>query len=156
MRTLMLVAGALLLVGCSSSGQPASAPTPPQGPTSVGPTGFHVAGSYETAVTLAGNTCKGITVQPNVTTVTHEPGSSSMTMTHAGQTYTGTVTRTGRFTTQPKPVDAGGGNVHTLGIAGGFSFTGFQARVSAVVTPENCRYTVIWVGTKDGQPNVLG
>jgi hypothetical protein len=158
MRT-WTIAMVLVATGCSSSSGGGDAartqPTATPRPTTTA-TGFHVAGDYDTAVRLERSTCKGITVAPNTTTVVHDPGSTRLTLTHAGQTYTGPVTRRGRFTMEPKSIRVGS-SVHTLSIVGQFSVTGFQARVTARVTPEGCEYVVIWDGSKNGPPaNVLG
>jgi hypothetical protein len=161
MRDMRTWAIAILLVatGCSSSsgGETSQGTQPTQTPTPTSTaSGFHVAGDYDTAVRLERSTCKGITVAPNPTTVVHDPGSTRLTLTHAGQTYTGPVTRRGRFTMEPKSIRVGS-SVHTLSIVGQFSVTGFQARVTAHVTPEGCEYVVIWDGSKNGPPaNVLG
>ena len=126
----------------------------PPGPSS---TELSVAGTYTTAVTMQQNGCTGITVQTFPTTVTHTPGSTTLTLTHAGNSYAGTVQRSGSFTTTPKAV-GGGAETHTLTINGTFTTTAIDATVSAVVQrtgSANCQYTVKWAGPKQGAPNVI-
>ena len=124
------------------------------GPT---PTELRVAGTYTTAVTLQQNGCTGITVQTFPTTVTHTVGATTLTLTHAGNSYTGTVQRNGSFVTTAKAV-GGGAETHTLTIAGTFSTTAIDATVTAVVQrtgQAECTYTVKWAGPKQGSPNVI-
>jgi hypothetical protein len=129
------------------------------GGSSSGPstTDLKVAGTYNTAVTLQQNGCTGITVQTFKTTVAHTPGATTLTLTHAGNTYSGTVQRTGAFVTTPKAV-GGGAEIHTLTIAGTFSTTAMDATVTADVQrtgSANCQYTVKWAGPNEGGPNVI-
>jgi len=152
MRILVL---AVLLGACGSDGSsgPPDAPRIPDADPSV----LRVGGTYDTAVTLGTNTCTGITVQPMPTSVAHTPGATALTLTHASQTYTGTVARDGTFTTEPHDVGTPA-MLHTLTIAGQFSTTGFQATVDASVSENGvhqCDYVVSWVGTKVGPPNVI-
>ena len=120
-----------------------------QGPLSVG-------GPYETAVSLKENSCGQVTVQPNQTTVTHKAGESTLAVTHAGNTYPGTVNPDGSFETAPKAL-SGGDATYSIGITGRFSVQGFEADVNVQVTqavaPKTCSYVVHWVGTKLGAPN---
>lgn len=121
------------------------------------PTDLRVAGTYDTAVTLQQNTCAAITVQRFATSVTHTPGATALTLTHAGNVYTGTVQRTGAFATTPKAITAGT-ETHTLTIAGTFSTTAVDATVSVDVQRQgstNCQYSVKWAGPKQGAPNVI-
>jgi hypothetical protein len=110
-----------------------------------------IAGTYQTAVSLTSNTCTGITVQNNPTTVAHTSGSASLTLTHAGQTYNGTLASNNSFTTQAKAIVVGT-VTHTLTIAGQFTTNGFTADVTVPVTGTGngapCQYVVRWVGTK--------
>ena len=108
------------------------------------------AGTYQTAVQLTATTCTGITVQNQPTTVQHQAGSSSITLRHASQDYTGTVDAAGAFTTVPKAISAGNAT-HTLTIGGRFAGGGFTADVQAQVTSTGapaCTYTVHWIGTR--------
>jgi len=89
--------------------------------------------------------------------VAHTPGATTLTLTHAGNSYTGTVQRTGAFSTTPKAV-GGGNETHTLTIAGTFTTTAIDATVTANVQrtgSANCQYTVKWAGPKQGGPNVI-
>ena len=116
-----------------------------------------VGGDYPTAVTLVTSTCTGITVQSQPTSVSHASGSNTVVLTHAGLAYNGTVATTGVFTTTPKAVTAGN-DTHTLTISGQFTTSGFTATVAAAVTGSGnpaCAYSVQWVGTKTGSPNVI-
>jgi hypothetical protein len=94
-----------------------------------------------------------VTVQDNPTLVTHDPSSATLSVSHAGQSYAGTVSPSGTFTTTPKTVDVHDGFVYTIGIAGQFGGVGFEADVTVdrsgpvgVV----CRYQVHWTGTRSG------
>jgi hypothetical protein len=118
---------------------------------------LQVGGTYNTTVTLQQNGCTGITVQTFTTTVTHSAGANALTLTHAGNAYSGTVQRNGSFTTTPKAV-GGGAETHTLTITGSFTTTAIDATVTAVVQrtgSANCQYTVKWAGPKQGGPNVI-
>ncbi len=131
--------GAVLLVSCGSSG-PAGVP------------GLSVGGTYQTQVTLLpGNSCGSVTVQDAQTTVAQTPGSGSLSLTHAGNTYPGTVDHTGHFST-PAQLVAGKFNIS---IAGQFSLTGFDATVQVDQISPQCSYQVHWVGTKSGSPNTF-
>lgn len=138
-------AGFILLCGACGSDDPA------------GPKQISVGGQYATAVTLENNSCPAITVQNNPTTVAHTAGATALTITHAGNSYTGTVQPSGSFSTTPKAV--GTGEVHTLTIAGQFSTTGFDAIAAVDVqrtsAPLTCHYDVHWIGTKQGTPNTI-
>ena len=142
--TIALAAALLPACGGSSSSGPSS-------------TDLRVAGTYDTAVTLTQNACTGIVVQRNATTVAHTPGATTLTITHAGNAYSGTVQRNGAFSTTPKAV-GGGGETHTLTITGTFTTTAIDATVTAVVQrtgSADCQYTVKWAGPKQGEPNVI-
>jgi hypothetical protein len=118
---------------------------------------LQVGGTYNTTVTLQQSACTGITVQTFPTTVTHTAGSSTLTLTHAGNAYSGAVQRNGSFATTPKAV-GGGGETHTFTIAGTFTTTSMDATVTAVVQrtgQADCTYSVKWAGPKQGPPNVI-
>jgi len=137
---------AVALGGCSSDG---SAP--------LDPDVLRVAGTYATAVSLGQSSCAGIMVADNPTTVSHVPDALNVTLTHAGNAYTGTVQRDGSFATSPRAVGEPA-ETHTLTIAGRFSTSGFEATVTADVSRNGspaCSYVVSWVGTKDGAPNII-
>ena len=140
------VASAVLVAACGGD----SDPTPPT-------TELKVDGTYATNVVLTQSTCPSLTVQGNPTTVTHTTGASTLTLTHAGNSYSGTVQRNGAFSTTPKALTAGA-ETHTLTIAGTFSRTAINATVTAVVQRSgsaDCQYTVTWIGPKQGAPNVI-
>ena len=121
-------------------------------PNDPSPTELSVGGTYNTAVTVQQSGCQGTSFQQFATTVTHTPGATTLTITHAGNAYTGTVQRNGAFTTSPKAF-TGPGETHTLTIAGTFSTTAIDATVSADVQrtgSANCQYVVKWVGPKQG------
>jgi len=115
-----------------------------------------VSGSYATQVTLLpGSTCSGVTVQDASTAVTHAPGATSLTLSHAGTSYSGTVDTAGNFHTAPKTVVVSPAH-YVISITGHFTTTGLDATVTVEQTdPTSCSYTVGWVGTKSGPPNVI-
>ena len=119
-----------------------------------------VGGTYSTRVTLLAdsNTCGVVTVQDAPTRVTHTPGATKLSVTHAGNSYPGTIDVTGGFATTPAIV-RGNGSEFTITITGRFRRRGFDATVRVAAQqptpPRSCSYTVRWVGTKDGPPNVI-
>lgn len=142
---------ALAVVGCGDS--PGSPGQPDAG---GGGNQLSVAGSYDTrAALLPGGTCSGVTVQDEVTTVQHAPGSSTLTLTHAGVSYAGTVDASARFQTTPRTVVVSPASFR-ITLSGQFGLTGLEATVSVEQTsPTVCGYSVRWVGTKSGSPNVI-
>src|SRR2546429_9937547 len=73
-----------------------------------GPAQLSVGGTYQTTVSLVpGGTCGSPAVANNPTVVAHSPGATSLTLTHAGNTYSGTVTTAGAFTVPATPVGRG-------------------------------------------------
>lgn len=142
-----LAAAAMLAISCRGDGGP-------------GPTALSVGGTYQTQVSLVAgrNTCGAVTVQNNPTVVTHSPGAHTLSLTHAGHAYPGTIDSIARFATPPTTI-SGGGSQYTLTITGQFTLTGFAADVQVDVhqpqTPQTCSYLVHWVGTKDGAPNTI-
>lgn len=113
-----------------------------------------VGGAYETGVTLlaAGNTCGAVQVQNNPTVVAHAPGAHTLSLTHAGNTYSGTVTDAGAFVV---PQTAVGGGAFQISIAGQFASASFVATVSVAQAQPSCGYQVTWTGTKSGPPNTF-
>lgn len=143
-RIVLLAATPVMVAACSGSSDP-------------GPRELSVGGTYNTAVTLQQNGCTGITVQTFPTTVTHTPGATTLTLTHAGNSYTGTIQRNGTFATTPRAV-GGGGETHTLTIAGTFTTTAIDATVTADVQrtgSANCQYVVKWAGPRQSGVNVI-
>lgn len=141
-----------MLGSCSSSG---ASSTPDA--VIVDPTVLRVGGEYPTSVTLESSTCNDIQVMSNPTSVRHTPGETTVTLTHAQNSYPGTVQRDGSFTTTPVPITVQS-EVHTLTIAGQFSTTGFTAAVTVEVTRNStpvCGYLVRWTATKQGSANVI-
>jgi hypothetical protein len=128
-----------------------------------------VGGIYPTQVTLQHtNTCGYVPVENNTTTVMHWPGAQTLSLTHAGFTYDGTIDEMhccvgsreylAHFSTTPKTISRGA-NQFTIAISGQFNRTGFDAWVRVDVAysspPATCGYTLIWVGTKSGLPNTI-
>jgi hypothetical protein len=137
---LALTAG---LWGCGGSG---TAPPPPPAPVTF-------SGTYGTRVTLVQSACGAVTVQDNPTVVTHDPSSGAVSFGHAGQTYPGTVASSGAFTTTPRVLDVHDGFIYTIGIAGQFAATGFEAEVTVDRAGPGsvvCRYLVHWTGARTG------
>lgn len=136
-----LIAG--ILAAC---GGPTTNPVPvPPPPTSA------YAGTYATRVTLVQNACGSVIVQDNPTVVTHQSASGSVTFSHAGQTYAGTVTSTGSFTTTPKVVDVSDGFLYTISLTGQFGTSAFEADATvdrASTASGTCRFVVHWAGTR--------
>jgi len=140
-RSLMIIVVPLMLGACGGSGSPTSVM-------------LSVGGNYPTVVTqLPGGTCGTVDVQNNPTVVAHTPGAQTLSLTHVGNVYPGTVDNTGHFMAMGT---TSGGN-STLTITGQFSRTGFDAMVSVLqnIGPAQCTYFVHWVGTKDGAPNTF-
>jgi hypothetical protein len=133
----------LVTVGCGSTGGPTQAPV------------LSVGGTYQTAVSLLQSTCVGTVVQTFPTTVTHTPGASSLTVTHAGSVYSGTVSADASFRTPAAPFVISG-VTYQIGIAGQFTVSAMDATVTvqAGVQPP-CQFTARWVGPKSGAPNVI-
>jgi hypothetical protein len=103
-----------------------------------------VGGAYATDVMLGENHCGNVTVMDNPTTVAQTPGSHSLTLTHAGITYEGTVEDDGTFAMQPENV-AG----FTITITGQFTPQGLTATVRVDQASPACFYIVDWNGLKD-------
>ncbi|MDQ6893068.1 MAG: hypothetical protein M3167_10355 [Acidobacteriota bacterium] len=108
-----------------------------------------VTGTYATAVRLLDNTCGSVTVTPNPTTVTAGLAAGRFVLTHAGNSYDGTLQDDGHFTTDPKVLTSGG-TQFTIRISGQFSGTGFlaQTTIDQSGIAGSCHYTVEWTGTR--------
>src|SRR3954462_3548079 len=113
-----------------------------------------VGGTYPTQVALlpTGNTCGSVSTQSNPTLVAHDAGSSALALTHAGNTYSGTVQQTGIFTAGPTAVSNG---AFVISMAGQFTEAGFTAAVHVAQQQPSCAYDVSWTGTKTGPPNTF-
>jgi hypothetical protein len=114
-----------------------------------------VGGTYQTAVSLLQTTCVGTQVQTFPTTVTHTPGSSTISLSHAGSTYPGSVDPGGAFRSPEAPYTLAG-TTYRISITGSFSTTAMDATVTVTpqVTPP-CSFTARWQGPKTGAPNVI-
>jgi hypothetical protein len=136
--------------GGSSAGASGTIALSRIGPVPLGCAPLSVGGSYPTTASLVpgANTCGSVTVMNAVTTVAHVPGSHVLSLTHAGNTYTGTIEDDGRFSTHPKVV-TGGGSQFTITIDGTFTPGGFTATVRVDQTaPTACFYLVDWLGVR--------
>ena len=137
---------ALLLASCDGNAQANNPPPPDQ---------LSVGGTYATEVTLLSSTCSGITVETRPTVVTHTPGATAVTLTHASRPFPGSVANDGAFSTTPVTVSAGG-TTSSITIIGTFTITAVEARVDVAVSAATpCTYAVRWAGPKDGAPNVI-
>lgn len=118
-----------------------------------GPNPAPYAGDYDTAVTLLENSCGAITIQQNHTIVAHTAGASTLTLTHAGNTYSGTVQTGGAFSTTPRVLGPAG-NTSTVTISGTFAGNTLDAQVTVDVVqpaqPTTCQYKVRWMGNRPG------
>jgi hypothetical protein len=149
--------GLVLLLARLGTGCGDAAVNPGQQPDAGGGVSqLSVGGSYETRVTLLpGGTCSGVTVEDAVTSVDHVPGASSLMLTHAGVSHPGTVDALARFQTTPRSVVVGTATFR-ITLAGQFSVSGFEATATVEQTsPVACAYSVRWLGTKSGSPNVI-
>ena len=158
MRLLFLVTGfSIALAACSSEDGALPPADAGLADDARDPTLLYVAGQYPTEVALTQTSCQGIQVVSMPTTVTHRAGATDLSLSHAGNTYTGTIERDGSFVTVPRSVGSAA-ETHRLSITGRFSTNGFEATVSVDVTRNgmsSCSYVVSWVGTKTGEPNVI-
>ena len=106
--------------------------------------------TYWTEVTLEESSCDKVTVMPGPTLITRTPG-DSVTVSHANQTYRGSLSSTGDFTTTPRDL-VFGSTTYTIAITGKMAGEGFTATVTVGVREaaqeQGCRYTVKWIGRK--------
>ncbi len=119
--------------------------------------GLQVGGAYQITPTLQQNTCGTVTVMPGPAQVAHTAGATDLRLSHAGQTYSGRIERSGTFATDPLVIAFAAGSTDTVRIEGRFTTNGFEASVvvdaaHAGVAP--CRYVVGWQATKQGGANV--
>ena len=114
-----------------------------------------VGGTYQTAVVLLQSSCQGTQVQTFPTVVTHTVGSSSLTLSPGGSTYSGSVDSTGAFRSPEAPFTIGG-TTYRIAITGTFTMTAMDATVTVApqITPA-CSFTARWQGPKSGPPNVI-
>ena len=147
-------AAAVLALSAAACGGSSSGGSPPAPSTPV----LSLGGAYQITPTLIANACGQVQVLPGPATVAHTPGATTLTLSHVGQTYSGTVDSRGAFQTVPLAIAVGGGSTDTVAIAGTFNTTGFEATVTvdaAHVGAPQCAYSVRWLGTKQGAPNVI-
>jgi hypothetical protein len=114
--------------------------------TGPSPDIVELSGVYDTQVNLASNTCEGIEVMDNPTTV-EQVDDVTFTMRHAALTFTGTLDQPGTsFSTDTQEVHVGP-DTHRLAVTGVFFEGRFQAMVQADVTgSQTCTYQVSWHG----------
>jgi hypothetical protein len=138
-----VVIAAIAGCGAGGSGDGGTINPPP-------PTQSAFAGTYNTAVTLAQNSCGSITVQSLPTTVTHTAGNAAVVLVHGGTTYPGTVAADSTFTTTPVDVDVGDGFQYRITLAGRFGNRSFvaDATVDRSGTGGSCRFVAHWVGSR--------
>ena len=150
--------GLVLLLAQVSTGCGGDPPrNPGQQPDAGGGAGrLSVGGSYETRVALLpGGTCSAVTVEDAVTTVDHVPGAGTLRLTHAGVSHSGTVDASARFQTTARTVEVGAATFR-ITLTGQFSVSGFEATATVEQTSgETCAYSVEWLGTKSGSPNII-
>ena len=114
-----------------------------------------VGGTYQTAVTLVSNDCPGQTVEQHTTVVSHVPGGTTVSLTHAGSTYSGTLTADGAFSTPPV-TQVFGGISYAISITGQFTETNIDALVLVEAGRQPpCSFTARWAGPKSGGANVI-
>ena len=136
--------------GCGGSG--GGTPAAPAAPV------LSLGGSYQITPALIANGCGEVQVLPGPATVAHSPGATTLSLSHVGQTYSGTVDSRGAFQTTPREINVGGGSTDTVAIVGTFSTTGFEATVTvdaAHAGAPRCAYSVRWQAAKQGSPNVI-
>jgi hypothetical protein len=107
--------------------------------------GLSVAGTYDTAVSLISSNCP-FTVQSNPTQV-RSTGPTTITLTHAGTTYSGIIEPDSSFVTQQKVVTVGGTS-YRITIAGDFTPAGLDAQVTVVFGSTPCTAIVRWLGPR--------
>ncbi|MEO8620480.1 MAG: hypothetical protein ABI625_05405 [bacterium] len=127
-------------------------------PATLADSALRVAGAYPTAVALVVDSCGGSVVQSMQTDVAHTAGATTLSLTHAGSRYVGTVRTDGVFQTTPSALDANGFS-YVVSIAGRFTTTGFDATATVdratPATNARCRYVASWKGTKAAGTNVI-
>ena len=143
--TVFIFAGVL---GCRSSKGDPIVPTPQ----------LSVAGAYPTTVALTSDACGGSVVQDNPTTVTHVAGATTLSLSHAGSVYSGSVQTNGQFSTTPATAVIGSAS-YVVAMSGQFTVTGFASTVTVDKTdaahPSGCRYVVAWTATRSSGQNVI-
>ena len=147
--TLGLILVAAVAAACSSGTGPGPDPDPDPDPV------IRVAGTYQTAVTMVSNDCPGQTVQQHPTVVTHAAGATALSLTHAGSTYSGSLTADGAFSTTSL-TQVFDGISYVVSITGQFTETAIDALVLVEAGRQPpCAFTARWAGPKNGDPNVI-
>jgi hypothetical protein len=114
-----------------------------------------VGGTYQTVVTMVSNDCPGQTVEQHTTVVSHVPGGTALSLTHAGSTYSGSLTADGAFSTPPV-TQVFDGISYAISINGQFTETTIDALVLVEAGRQPpCAFTARWAGPKNGDPNVI-
>ena len=121
-----------------------------------GPTNeISVGGTYDTGGPRGSNTCPGQTVGRRTTAVSHDPGATDLSLTHAGSRYDGTLAADATFTTSTV-TQVFNGISYQISITGEFSLTAMDALVTVQAGRQPpCFFTARWAGPKDGDPNVI-
>jgi len=117
-----------------------------------------VGGAYQINPTLLQSSCGSVTVLPGPAQVAHTAGASDLRLSHAGQTYTGRIERSGAFVTDPRAITFAAGSTDTVRMEGRFTTSGFEANVTvdaAHAGAAPCRYVVGWQATRQGGANVI-
>jgi len=107
--------------------------------------GLPISGIYDTAVSLVSSNCP-FTVQSNPTTV-RSTGPTTLTLTHAGTTYSGIIQPDSSFVTQQKVVTVGS-TTYRITIAGNFTPTGLDAQATVSWSNTPCTAVVRWLGPR--------
>jgi len=119
---------------------------------------IQVGGAYQVNPTLLANGCGSVTVQPGPAQVAHTPGAADLRLSHAGQTHTGRIERSGAFVTDPLVISFAAGSTDTVRMEGRFTTSGFEANVTvdaAHTGASPCRYVVGWQASRQGGANVI-
>ena len=130
--TLALAAMAASIIGCSTD----------EGSSGGG--GLNVAGTYNTAVSLVSSNCP-FSVETHTTKVS--TSATTITLTHAGTTYSGIIQPDSSFVTSQKVVTVGG-TTYRITIAGDFTAAGLDAQVTVIFGTTPCTAVVHWLGPK--------
>src|SRR6185503_18308144 len=119
---------------------------------------LRVAGNYPTAVGMISDDCGGTVIQSMPTTVTHTAGATTLLLTHAGSTYSGTIATNGSFSTTPHTSNING-STYVVSLTGQFTRNGFTATVTVQRTdtsfPNGCQFVVAWSATRSSGENFI-
>lgn len=99
-----------------------------------------LSGTYNTDVTLISSTCD-LSVQDNPTKVS--TSGTQITLTHAGNSFTGTLQADSSFITSEKVI-----GIYHITIAGDFTAAGLNAQVTLNWSNTPCNAVVRWQGPK--------